>query len=402
MSRTRRLLTMTVAAVVLVPLPAYAARPDAAPGAGRAHDHRVERAAKVTIEGRGYGHGRGMSQWGAHDAAERGLSYRRILKFYYPHTKLGRTGGGIHVEITGDTSADVVVVDRPGLKVKALASGRSWKPRVDATRWRIQPRSGDSVVSYLKGSWHTWRTIAGDAEFSAGNDPLTLVTPSGRVAYRGTLRTASLTDDGGNPYRATVNVVSLENYVKGVVPQEVPASWPAAAVRAQAVAARTYAAFLRRDSSDPICDTTSCQVYGGFSAEHPDSNDAVRTTARRAILFHGKPAFTEFSASNGGWTARGQVHGKNVAYLPAKRDPYDHAYRSWTRTVSARAVERLRPAIGDLRKIVVPKRDGHGAWNGRAVTVTLVGTDQRVSMTGEEFRSGLALMSTWFKRPVVR
>jgi SpoIID/LytB domain protein len=395
-------LTLVTAAALAVPASAYAADSDDS-GAKRdgSPDRAERRASTVTLHGRGYGHGRGMSQWGAQRRATQGQSYKKILRFYYPHTRFGRVGGNIHVELTADTTNDVVVLDRGGLKVSALASGKTWTPQRDAKRWRItRGPNGRSVIGYRTDGWHTWRSVRGNAEFSAGGRPVTLVSSAGKVAYRGALRTAMVRGDG-KPRRATVNVVSFQSYLKGVVPTEVPASWPAAAVRAQSVAARTYAANLRRERRAPICDTTSCQVYGGFSAEHPDSNAAVRATAGRVLLYRGKPAFTEFSASNGGWTAQGRANGKRVPYLPAKRDRADREYRSWDRRVSASAVERLRPAIGNLRKIVV-KRDGHGIWNGRAVKVTLVGSSGRKAMSGEDFRAGLSLMSTWFERPRVR
>ena len=89
------------------------------------------------------------------------------------------------------------------------------------------------------------------------------MTAKSRVAYRGTLR--AIKGD-------TVNILPLDDYLKGVVPREVPASWKPAAVQAQAVAARTYAAFGRREpqaSHYQICDTTACQVYGGYSDEGP-------------------------------------------------------------------------------------------------------------------------------------
>jgi stage II sporulation protein D len=395
MSRAfRRLLTLSVTAALAVPLSAYAGAADAQPG----ERGKERRAATVKFVGRGYGHGKGMSQWGAHDAAQRGKTHKQILKFYYPHTKLGRKGGRLKVEITGDTSRDVVVVDRGGLKVKALDSGRSWEPRVDANRWRIKPASGGkSVVSYRKGGWHAWKTFAGEGQFSAGNKPLTLVTPSGNVAYRGALRSARI-----GTRHATVNVVSLDGYVKGVVPQEVPAEWPKQSVRAQAVAARTYAAFLRADGDQPICDTTSCQVYGGYSAEHPASNAAVQATRRRIVTYKTKPAFTQFSASNGGWTVQGQVHGANVSYLPAKQDPYDDAYRRWTATFTGREIVRHFQGLGTFDTITVIDRDGHGDWNGRALRVRVKDTDGNArEADADDFMLWIGLRSTWFKRPVV-
>ena len=357
MSRgTPRLLALSVIAALAMPLPAYAG----AAGSPSGEQVKERRATTVTFQGRGFGHGRGMSQWGAHDAAAKGLGYQRILRFYYPHTTLATAGGALRVDITGDTTRDVVVLDRPGLTVKALASGRKWKPRVAAKRWRILPVSGErSVVSYQAGRWHTWKTFRGQAEFSAGSKPLTLVKPGGNVAYRGSLRSAIV-----DSRPATVNVVSLDSYVKGVVPQEVPAEWPTHSVRAQAVAARTYAAFLRADSTNPICDTTSCQVYGGYSAEHPASNAAVAATRGRVLTYQGKPAFTEFSASNGGWTVQGQVHGANVPYLPAKQDPYDHAYRRWTATFTGNEIARHFAGLGTFDSS--PSRSGTATARGTA------------------------------------
>ena len=115
--------------------------------------------------------------------------------------------------------------------------------------------------------------MSGDAQFSAGGRPITLVTPGGRVAYRGILRSATPSDlEPGAVDRDTVNVVPLDDYVRGVVPQEVPAQWPTQTVRSQAVAARTYAAHEAAAPADrhyQLCDTAHCQVYGGFSAEQP-------------------------------------------------------------------------------------------------------------------------------------
>jgi len=395
MSRTtRRLLVLTVTAALAVPTSAYAAAGERAD-----RDRADRRAVSVTFEGRGYGHGRGMSQWGAHDAAEQGRGWKQILRFYYPRTKIARKGGLIRVEITGDTSRrNTIVLDRPGLKVKALKSGRTWKPRKTAGRWRISAAAGGkSVVSYHQGrKWHRWKRITGDAEFSAGRNPLTLLKPGGRTAYRGKLRNTAV---GG--HRATVNVLPLDHYLKGVVPQEVPASWPRHAVRAQAVAARTYAAFQRADRGT-ICDTTSCQVYGGYSAEHPDANAAIKATARRVLTFRGGLAFTEFSASNGGWTTQGEVHGQTVPYLPAKQDPYDHSYRGWKATFTGNEITRHWNGLGTLQSIQVLSRNGHGAWNGRVERLRVTGsTGKSIEVDGDDFMLYVGLMSRWFKNPVV-
>ena len=131
-------------------------------------------------------------------------------------------------------------------------------------------------MSFKTRRWHDWRVVAGDAQFSAGGRPIRLRTPAGAVQYRGVLRSAS--PAGSTTRRDTVNVLPLDSYLQGVVPQEVPALWHPHAVRAQTIAARTYAAYERAHPIArhyQICDTGHCQVYGGYSVEHPAANDAV-------------------------------------------------------------------------------------------------------------------------------
>ena len=198
--------------------------------------------------------------------------------------------------------------------------------------------------------------------------------------------------------RITVNKVSLEAYVQGVIPREMPASWLPAALRAQAIAARSYAAFQARNSTNPrfkLYDDTRSQVYGGRSAEVSTTNQATAQTKGQVRTFHGAPAFTQFSASNGGWMSDG-----GHPYLAAKKDGFDqwsgNPYRSWTTSVTARAVEKAFPGVGNLTSITVTRRDGHGLWGGRVEAMKLVGSGGTVTPSGDEFRSGLGLRSTWF------
>jgi SpoIID/LytB domain protein len=189
----------------------------------------------------------------------------------------------------------------------------------------------------------------------------------------------------------------MDNYLRGVVPLEMPASWSKQALRAQAVVARTYAAFERRAHRRghyQICDTTSCQVYGGASAEYRRTNRAVRKTAGRIVTYRGRPAFTQFSSSSGGWTSAG-----GQRYLAARRDPWDdwpgNSVHTWTTTIDASRLENSYPGIGRLKRMRV-HRDGNGHWGGRIVTATLVGSAGRVTVTGDSLRWAFGLRSTWF------
>lgn len=374
---------------LLVAVPA-----SAAPRGVRSWD--VASAARITISGHGYGHGHGMSQYGAEGAARQGLTYRQIADFYYPGTSWGTATGRVTVQLTGDTSpSDLVVRTRSGLRLRDTGvPGRVALPDNGATQWRVVTgANGVSRVHYLKGRWRSWSTLKGRGEFSAAGAPITLVTPGGERAYRGWLRTAIT----GSGTRVTVNEVSLDGYLRGVVPLEIPALWSAAAVQAQAVAARTYAAYERahpRSSAYQLCDTSSCQVYGGYDAEHPAANAAIAATRRQVLTHGGDPAFTQFGSSSGGWTSAG-----SVSYLPAREDPYDgwsgNPVHDWKLKLDDTALERAWPKVGDLTRIAVTSRDGNGSWGGRVRSITLSGTGGRVVVSGDTFRSVLGLRSTW-------
>ena len=325
------------------------------------------------------------------------------MRFYYPHTKAGSAKGPVRVHITADTDDNTTVVARSGLRVRNLDNGRTTAVPTKgaagkASRWRLSAGAGGATtVSYLNGGWHLWRTLHGDAELRAGG-PLKLVLPSSVVTYRGTLQLAhacpALRPRSGSPSTGC----PLDDYVRGVIPREMPALWHQAALRAQAIAARTYAAFEVADSTNPVyqlCDTTSCQVYGGMSAEFSSTNEATTATAGRIRTYQGDPAFTQFSASSGGWTSDG---GK--PYLPAQKDPYDgwsgNHVHTWSTTVTSGAIEKAWPALGNLTGITVTSRDGNGQWNGRVETMTLHGSKHDVDLSGDSFRLALGLRSTWF------
>ncbi len=393
-----RAVSSLLALALTTPMLAAGALATAGPAAAaeaEADVWKVPSHASITIKGRGYGHGHGMSQYGAEGAARQGLTHREIAEFYYPGTEWGTSKGRISVLLTADTTDDLVVNARSGLTVRDTAvKGRVALPDNGAKRWRVAVgKDGVNRVSYRDRRWQPWRDLTGQGEFYAGGEPVTLVTPSGERSYRGRLRVA-VTATGE---RVTVNDVDLESYLRGVVPLEIPALWSTEAVRAQAVAARTYASYERRHPQSrayQLCDTWSCQVYGGVDAEHPASDRAVDATAGSILTSDGAPAFTQFGSSSGGWTSAG-----SVPYLPAKRDPYDgwsgNPVHTWTTTVDDARLEQAWPALGDLRRIAVTARDGNGRWGGRVRTIAMRGSQGKVVVSGDTFRAVLGLRSTW-------
>ncbi|RYP86306.1 SpoIID/LytB domain-containing protein [Nocardioides guangzhouensis] len=355
----------------------------------------------ITIKGHGFGHGHGMSQYGAEGAARAGKTWRQILQFYYPGTAWGTGPGRVKVLVSADTTRDVVVAPRTGLRVRDMATGEvGTLAKNGATRWRLAvATNGRSVVDYRTDRWRRWKVLTGDGAFYAGGSPITLYYGSTSRQYRGYLIGARPAK--GSSDLDTVNWIRVENYLRGVVPLEMPASWKPDAVRAQAVAARTYAAYEMRHpraAHYQICDTTSCQVYGGYTAEHDLSDAAITATKGVILTWKGTPAFSQFGSSSGGWTSANQF-----PYLPAQQDPYDdwpgNPVHSWSVRMDVAKIERTWPGVGNLTKIQVTERDGNGEWRGRIWKMRLVGTKNgsatSVAVSGDTFRSRLGLRSTW-------
>lgn len=387
-----RLATLTAVAVssVLVVAPSQADN--------AAQNFTVPENGRLVVYGHGYGHGHGMSQYGAEGAAREGLNWKQILAFYYPGTKRALQRGTVRVQISANGSNALQVSPRAGLRVLDHGAKKSWTlPEGKAKRWRLKLDAKKRTLLQLRDAngWRTWRTLKGQASFRASGKPITLWVPGGSVQYRGQLHYVG---PETSKTRYTVNVVGINNYIRGVVPREMPATWSPNAVRAQAVAARTYASYEMqhpRSSYFQLCDTVSCQVYGGVNSEHPASNAAVDAT-RGVILEHGgKPAFTQFSSSSGGWTAANQF-----SYLSAKEDPYDgwagNPVHDWKVPLTSAKVEATWPKIGNLQQIKVTSRDGNGEWNGRVRSLVVIGSKARVTVSGDDFRYLIGLRSTWF------
>lgn len=357
---------------------------------------------RIDVVGHGYGHGKGMSQYGALGAAREGLGVWQILDFYYPGTRVDTIRRPVWVQVSEASRYRALVIrDRSHLRVRDHGVKRTHALQVArARKWRLVPRANGRTRVDVKvpgQRWQRHRVLRGTGHFAAGGRPITLRVPGvGWKPYRGKLLSIGPTKKSRD--RDVVNVLSLEKYLRGVVPTEMPATWDPAAVQAQSVAARTYAAHQLQDRRAPhyqICDTTACQVYGGVDAEHPAATRAIRATRKRILTYGGSPAFTQFSSSNGGHSAPG-----NPAYQRARPDPYDkpaiNPNHDWRVRLSRARIHRQWPQVGRVKRVVVLGRDGHGDWGGRVNRIRVVGSKGRVTMYGDTFRFALGLKSTYF------
>ena len=386
-----------VAAAVALGL-AVTLAPAATPSASADSSVAAE-AGSFTIRGAGFGHGYGMSQYGAYGAARQGKTWRQIMAFYYPGTTISpmRVGTRLRVWITADDDGNLRVQPARGLQVRDSSGHRLTLPTGSQyTSWRISRAGAGYRLAYRNtaGTWVTRATNLSTStwSFAATAGVVKVVLPrAGTRAYRGTV---ALVKRGTGA--RTVNTVLLEDYVRAVVPVEMPTSWSANAVRAQAVAARSYAVRLRDHydySGYDICDTTSCQVYLGMGRENRDGDAAVRATAGQIVTYRGKVALTQFASSNGGASAA-----SNLPYLKARTDPYDGVVvsQAWTRTVSAASVARQWPSVGTVRRLQVVSRDGSGRWGGRVNSIKIIGSKSSVTVSGSSFQWRFGMRSTLY------
>jgi len=318
---------------------------------------------------------------------------------------VGKATGRIRVRISADTTDGVRVAAVNNLRIRSLATDRLYTLPKASTRdqWSIDPHGehGTKVSSYdtTTRKWTLWKTFTSMSQFE-GPSLTSLILPSGAVRrYRGGLRAI----DAPGKHLDTVNVVSLEHYLRGVVPREALSTWRPAALQAQAVAARTYSVFHRNRSGKrayDLCDTIACQVYGGYDDEKNSTNAAITATAGQVRLYKGKPIIAEFSSSNGGATAAGEV-----PYQVLKLDSWD-AYPgngnpnvTWTVTRKTSEVQAVFD-VGTIRTLRVIKRTGVGPSGGRAASVEAVGSKGRRVLTADQLRGRLHLKSAWIAFPV--
>ena len=370
---------LTLAAAVLVASSSAAAAPSthrellppvcvgscvaAAPGSGTL----------FLFTGHGWGHGVGMSQYGAYGYALHGTGYQQILAHYYPGTTLGTSPATVMRVLLADRkkslkiscSVPFTVTDASGSTQQLAAGPLSLGPSLQV--------NGTQLTAPL-----TFKAGAGGW--------LTLGRP-----YRG-----KITVDAVDGLLRAIDVVGLEQYLYGVVPAEMPSTWPAEALKAQAVAARSYALATRRVAApfDAYLDSRS-QVYLGVSHESLATTAAIDATKGQVATYGGKIATTYFFSSSGGETESiADAWGPPaLPYLVAVPDPWDvlSPYHDWGPVpVSALTIEHALKltdtTLSDLRTTLDE--------TGRVASLTLMPT--LASVAGTKLRGAIGLRSTWF------
>ena len=366
----------------------------------------------VTFYGRGYGHGVGLSQYGARGRAAAGQGYAAILAHYFQGTTLGTVANSqIRVLVLNDFAASstrpLTVYGRTGT---FTIDGISKTFPKDA-RVRIYPTTSSGAT------WNVKVTSAGGTTLYSGSiaksfriRPAQTSTrlqlyskPSSYDRYRGVFRIVASTKVD------VINELPLETYLRGVVPAEMPSHWHAEALKAQTVAARSYAARRLRPgvSTFDVYDDTRSQVYQGVLREATSTNSAITATAGKVLKSGSSIANTFFHSTGGGATehnenvfvsSSGAKVAGPVSYLRGSSDRapdgtlYDASspYISWKTATYTRSqlsswlAGDSRTNVGSVVKLDLRNR----GVSGRLISVTIIGsTGTKKTVSGDVFRS---------------
>jgi stage II sporulation protein D len=251
---------------------------------------------------------------------------------------------------------------------------------VGSTEWRLSAIGNSIAIQTANGVFNTQRDRL---YFDAPEDGLFKLDGRG---YRGR---AAVIARGGQ--LLAINQLNVEEYVRGVIPREMPTSFALEALKAQAVIARTYAiANLKPGGDYDLCDTPACQVYGGADAESPITDQAAQATRGIIGAYGGKPAVTYFSADSGGYTATANEvwGGQDLPYLQARPDPASKSPKSpWKVQPNINEVRsdlaQYAPEVGDYISMQITARTA----SGRVEAVFINGTNGQKTLSGMTARN---------------
>src|SRR4051794_16004904 len=362
----RKLLLLTAAFILLLPLGAQAAT-------------------RVVVKGAGFGHGIGLSQYGAYGYAQHGFSYADIIHHYYRGASIGRTSRqGVKVLLQSGRS---VVSFRGATRISGKAASPS---RIYVARAR-----GGSVVVSVKGG-HRLGRFSAPLRVSSTRNAMRLYGSAINGVASGLYRGGFLLTPSGSRLTA-VNSLGIDSYVQGVVPGEMPSSWSREALKAQAVVARTYAlATIKPGHTFDLSPATRSQVYRGASGEAFSSNSATQATAGQAVTVGGHPVITYYFSTSGGKTENVQnvfFGSLSRSWLKGVDDPFDgiSPRHRWRLAMSASSLGRRVGLGGAVRKVKVLSR----GFSPRIIKARFYSRHGSRTLTGPSIRSALGLFDSW-------
>jgi len=369
--------------LALVPLSAVAG----SERAGASSSALVWSPATLVFSGHGWGHGVGLSQYGAFGYAKHGYTYDQMIAHYYPGT-----------DMESGVSKTIRVLLASAASSLTISSAAPFSVTDSAGSVYELPELSIKLTPSLKvdiGDGNGKAALSGPLKFTATTSPLVYAGHKYGGSFRVLVSGSKL---------SLVNSVGLERYVYGVVPCESPHDWPAEALKAQAVAARSYAlATLKPSSSFDVYPDTRSQVYLGISGEYPETTAAVKATAGEVVYYNGEVAHTFFFSTSGGRTSSIKDAWPKATpepYLVSVNDPYDTAspYHNWGPvTFSSQQLAKRLHVSGPISDLATKRNKSK-----RVATVTISGAGTKTwQTTGDSVKLALGLRSNWFTATVL-
>jgi stage II sporulation protein D len=346
-------------------------------------------AERWSMRGAGWGHGIGLSQWGSYGYAKQGANYREIVDHYYRDTQIAVRDGGV-----------VRVLLQPNRSIVYIRNATQAGDRMLDDQALYKATRTDNQVVLRSSSGRKLETFGEMVRIVGGRHVRLLGRADNGVRdglYRGALEIRTAAGSGLN----AINAIAMEDYLLGVVPSESPSSWPAAALQAQAVVARSYAlaSNVNGNGFNQYADTRS-QMYRGYLGEAPSTTQAVADTSGQIVTYGGAVATTFFFSTSGGYTENIEnafVGSQPRPWLKGVKDPYDDPspYHRWKLDFSrASLAAKLGSWVkGRFRGIKVLKR----GVSPRVVKARIVGSRGSTVVTGPQIRSRMGLRDTWFR-----
>jgi stage II sporulation protein D len=340
------------------------------------------------IRGAGFGHGIGMSQYGAYGMAQEGWSYKRILRHYYKGTELGQAPGRpVRVLLQ---ASDPYVRIRGATRA---SGGLTLSPRTT----HVIRNVGRGRLALYGAGGKRLGTFRAPLRVHRHGRPTKLMGPAIQGVTSGRYRGSMLLYPGALGGVTAINSLPIDAYIQGVVASEVPSSWDSAVLEAQSVTARTYA--LTTDAGAELFDQwpdTRSQMYRGVISETARTNAAVKATAGEVVTHDGEPAATFYFSTSGGKTENIEYSFIGAApkpWLKSVKDPYDDISprHRWRVRFSNAVMGARLGSPGTLKRVEVIQR----GKSPRVVRARVYGSRGSVVLTGPSIRSRLGLDDTW-------
>lgn len=336
-----------------------------------------------TFYGGGSEHGLGMSQYGAKGMAERGYSYRTILNHYYNKTQVTDTGNNPEVKILVATGTGKIYARGGSWRVAGKTGNLAANGFVDfgAGHFTVFDASGRPTKQGSYSQKLTLQSLSSDTRFELAFKNSYFDT------YRGNIE---VTRSGGQSL--VINKLPVESYLRGVVPAECSAAWPLDALKAQALAARSYAYRHLGGSPYDMDDTQQFQVYLGSKWEAGTSDSAVSETAGEVITYDGQIIPAYYHSTSGGYTENNDLiwGGEKRPYLRAVSSPYetDSPYWSWQTRSYTKAELQAILATSELTKVAgfTSLKVVSRGTSGRIIALEVIGSKETKRVSGADFK----------------